>query len=478
MKSLLLSIVMLLVCLTNVFSQTCDSFNFQFQSDIASVCSEMTMTMQHDINGLSYLYVANKEAGLKIYDINNIVAPTLLSVVGTDNFDTFDVMNLTQSGNFLFLAIGNHFTNPTAGGMAIVDISNPASPTVTDYYVVPNSGSGAGIVKVEGNYAYLGAMRSGLVILDVADKYNIQFVSQFIPDINFPPVTNPNADLYNARGMVVKNSIVYLCYDAGGIRIINCTNKTVPVETGHWCNPIMYTPLNHPKAYNNCVLDDSLLYVAVDYAGIEVLNVSDTGNISMTGWWNPNGAPDANWFACRIHTNEIHLSKTCNKLFVSDGKSDMHVVDVTNPAMPDSCNIYGGMANNIGTWGLSVWKNEIFLSYICAVIPFASNWTGVKVLKYDTCSTTGISEDIRADDIRVFPNPSGGTFSISLINEHDNEIEIKVVNNLGQVVSQKLWNTVAGNNSYYFNESLAAGYYKVQLTCKSFSVTKTIVTLN
>lgn len=135
--------------------------------------------------------------------------------------------------------------------MAIVDVSNPAAAVLTDYYVVPLSGSGGGIVKVEGNYAYLGAMQSGLVILDITDKNDIQFVSEFVPDINYPPILNPNPNYYNARGMGVKNSIVYLCYDAGGIRIINCNNKLVPLETGHWCNPVMYTPLDYPKAYGH-----------------------------------------------------------------------------------------------------------------------------------------------------------------------------------------------------------------------------------
>ncbi|MCC7303290.1 MAG: T9SS type A sorting domain-containing protein [Bacteroidia bacterium] len=392
-------------------SQNCSNLNLQWISDIGGNCSQMVMTMhRHSNPGSPYLFVANKEAGLKVYDISVPVSPSLLSSVSTFNFDTLDVMNLCQDGQYLYLALGNHFTSPQAGGMAIVDVANPAVPVVTDFYVVPNSGSGAGIVKVEGNIAYLGAMESGLVLLDISNKYNIQLISQIIPPISFPPVSNPNPATFNARGMEVKNGIVYLCYDAGGIRIINCTNPATPLESGRWCNPAMYLPFNMPKAYNNCILDDTLLYVAVDYAGMEVLNVKDTSAISLVGWWNPYNAPANNWFTSPGHMNEMAWEKNCRRIFLSSGKSDLHVIDVSNPAAPDSCNYYGGVSNSIGTWGVSLYQNQLFLSYICAAVPFSSLWTGVKLLSFNSCSS-GFSEEENSS-FRVFPNPAGSQFRV------------------------------------------------------------------
>ncbi|MEZ4686431.1 MAG: hypothetical protein R3B47_10310 [Bacteroidia bacterium] len=202
----------------NASAQTCSNLNLQWQSDIPAACSTMAVTMAHDA-ALPYLYIAGKEGGLLVYEVSDIANPVFVANVPDTQFNMLDVMNLSQSGNYLYLALGNSFTNSQQGGMAIVDVSDPESPVVTDSYIVPNSGSGGGIVEVEGNYAYLGAMQSGLVILDVSDKNDIQFVSQLTPPITFPPVNNPNPELYNARGILVKNSIVYLCYDAGGIRI-------------------------------------------------------------------------------------------------------------------------------------------------------------------------------------------------------------------------------------------------------------------
>jgi len=387
-----------------VNAQNCATMNMKFEADITSNCTAMVMTMVHDKRAnMPYLYVANKEAGLKIYNITTVAAPNLSATIPISSIGNLEVMNISQSGNYLYLALGNTFTNSQQAGMAIIDITTPTTPLVKDFFIVPSSGSGAGIVKVEGNYAYLGAMKSGLVILDITDKSNIVFVSKILPDINWP-VNNPNANLYNARGMEVKNSIVYLCFDAGGIRIINCTNKSTPKETGRFANTALYQPLNLPRAYNNIVIDDTLAYVAVDYCGMEVLRIKDTSNIKLHSWWNPYNCPNNNWFSSPVHANEIYFNKSCKYAFLSTGKSDLMVVNLTNPAQPDSCNFYGGVNNNIGTWGVSSYGNQIYLSYVCSAVPFQSNFTGVKILTYTPCAN-GMNTT-KKNEFSISPNPA------------------------------------------------------------------------
>jgi hypothetical protein len=108
----------------------------------------------------------------------------------------------------------------------------------------------------------------------------------FKPSIHFPKI-NPDASeqlKINVRQIAAKNDILYVCYDAGGVRIVNATNKTTLVETGQYSNPAL---INRARAYNNLVLNDSLVYVATDYCGMEILNVKDTSQITQTSWWNP-----------------------------------------------------------------------------------------------------------------------------------------------------------------------------------------------
>lgn len=363
-------------------SQDCSKLNFTLQSQIPANCTAITMTMMHDQQGLPYLYVANKEAGLKVYDINDIKKPKLVATVSTKSFASLHVMNLTQEGNYVYLAIGNHFNNKQASGMAIVDITDPAKASFVSYWSLPSSSGGSGIVKVQGNYAYLGAMGNGLVVLDISDKKKIKFVSQFIPDINYPD-PKPKKSLFNARGMQVKDDLVYLCYDAGGLRIINTKDKAKPVEIGRYSNPVMN---GKPRAYNNIVVDDDLAYIAADYCGMEILNIKDPAKITSVGWWNPYGCPTNNWFSSPVHANEIAYNKDCKLIFLSTGKSDLDVIKVSDPANPTLCKEYGGSNNGIGTWGVSIYKDRVFLSYTCSFIPFSSNWTGVKILTYSNCN--------------------------------------------------------------------------------------------
>jgi hypothetical protein len=350
--------------------------------NVASTCSELYMTAKHDLQGKEYLYVAAKEGGLKIYDLSN--NPKLKKTVSLSQLDSLEVMNLTQSGNYLFLALGNHFgTGLQSPGMAIIDVSDPVNPIVKSIWKDPTKISGAAIVEVDGNYAYLGAMRSGLVIFDISDKTAPVVESVFVPSTTYP---DPNPDLtkFNARGMTVNEDLLYLCYDAGGLRVIDITDKQNPVEVGNYANPAMS---GKPRAYNNIVVDDTLAYVAVDYCGMEVLNIKDPANIQLVDWWNPWRCETnaLNWFVSDGHSNEIVFDKLHKLVFMATGKSDMDVVDVHDPKQLATRFEYGGVNNGIGTWGLSIYKDNIYLSYICNALswPFPSNWTGVRILKYE-----------------------------------------------------------------------------------------------
>lgn len=414
------------------------------------------MTMMHDQMGRDYLYVANKDLGLTVYDISDYGNPlgvdTLLSNV---YLDSLDVMNVEQDGNYLFLSLGSTFTNGEKGGVAIVDVTNPTNVQLTDLKITTPESNGTGIIKVEGNYAYVGAMSQGVIMYDVTDKSNITFVGQFIPDITFPSSNNPNPDLYNARGMEVRNGIVYLCYDAGGLRILDCTNPSNPVELGAYANQTLYDPFNLPRAYNNIVLEDTLAYVAIDYCGLEVLNIADPENIELVGWWNPYGCPNNNWFSSPVHTNELYYNEDCKKLFVSTGKSDMMVLDMTNPLQPDSCGYFGGVSNSIGTWGVNGYMDQIYLSYICAVIPFSSNWTGVKLLNYEPCDV-GLSEAEKMD-WEVYPNPATTHVNIDGVEEMK-DMKFNIYNVAGQLVLHGMIN----ENVLAINE-LPNGMYSLQI---------------
>ena len=327
--------MLLLLFSLKVTSQSLCNFQFEWQTRYPGFVSPLTLDA--DNTGKPYIYVASNEYGLKIYKLDGTLAATV-----DTNLLQMRAMSFTQYGNLLYIAVGSHFPGSSdPPGLAIVDVSDPLLPVVKDVWVHPTvtGSTGAGIVKVERDYAYLGGMGLGLIILNVNDPTTITFVSE-TPLSNVFPFAGPPAidpKKYNLRGMEVKNKIVYGCYDAGGIRIINCTNVNSPFETGRYANPITYVPTNQPRAYNNIVLNDTVAYVAADYCGLEVLNIKDTGNITLMDNFNPHNAPTGYWWTSPIHASEMKYNAACKKLFMSTGKSEMIAMDVSNPNAIDSC---------------------------------------------------------------------------------------------------------------------------------------------
>lgn len=398
------------------FAQCPTNLNLQKQWEIPFVFAKQAMTVEHDQNGKDYIYVAAKEQGVLIYNVSG-TTPVQSKQFAVNSLENLEPMSLSQHGNYVYVALGNTFGSTTdVPGMAIIDVSDPANAVLKDTWKFSSPGNGAGIVKVEGNYAYLGAMGKGLIILDISDKSNISFVSQFVLNNSFPNPVNPDPAKYNARGMVVRNDLVYLCYDAGGLRIIDVSNKTTPKECGHYANTAL---MNRPRAYNNIILDDSLAYVAIDYCGMEVLNIKDTANIKQIGWWNPWRCESTSntWFNSGGHTNEIAFDKECKLVFMSSGKSEINVVSVSNPSTPDSCTKYTTNGSNQGAWGLGLYQNQIYAAYIFVPlgIPFFSSWGGVKKITWTRSCTNPVVEPENVtvtERIRISPNPGSGNFNI------------------------------------------------------------------
>ncbi|MCO6501053.1 MAG: T9SS type A sorting domain-containing protein [Vicingus serpentipes] len=459
-------LVISFLCCNSIFSQ----LNIQHAVDIPMSCGALPMTMLHDQIGRDYLYVAQKSGGLTIYDISTINTPILVDSIPINSLDTLDVMSLSQKGNYLYLALGNFFNGGNQySGMAIIDVTTPSSAIITDIWKHATPGQGAGFVALEGNYAYLAAMGNGLITFDVSDKNNIVFLSQLVPSINFPD-PSPDPNKYNARGMAVKNDIVYLAYDAGGLRIINVTDKLNPAQNGQYSLPVLN---GKPRAYNNIILDDSLVYVTIDYCGLEILNVSDTTNITQVGWWNPWGCPSNNWFTSTGHTNELAYDKNCEVLFMSTGKSEMYAVDISNPAQPDSIAVFGNTTNNLGTWGVSQHNNQLFLSYICTLgIPFPGNWAGVKALTYDNNCSTGISEELEKIEIKIYPNPTSNKTTIDFEEYDLNHAYYQIINLLGEIIeTQPITKKQQLLNLSYFDQ----GVYFIKFTNHSGSQTLKLI---
>ena len=329
-------------------------------------------TIERDRTGKPYVYLACTNVGLKIYDISSPETSTLVQTIESEFLENLSVINLVQDSIFLYVTLGDIWSANEPSGMAIIDVSDPEAPVILDTYFLPGSEGGAGAVALQGDYAFLAGMNSGLIILDISNKSNIQLISQLPLLNNFPHNQIGGDQLYNARGIDVKDSIAYICHDRGALRLINISDVSAPFEMNRYAFSDL---IDHATAYNNVLIHDTLAFVAIDYYGVEILNISDPNNIHQLAWWHPSTwAPATNdigvWSNAVGHANELAFDAECSILYVAGGKSDVIALNVGDLNNVTACETFGSTSDNFGTWGLDLFDDKLYLAYICVDFPF------------------------------------------------------------------------------------------------------------
>lgn len=353
---------------------------FEHLHDIPFAVTEgLPMTMIHDAENRPFLYVAAKEAGLRVYDVK--AAPRLVRTIPIADLASMHVMSLWQSGQRIYLALGNHWGKHDSAGMAVIDVTSPATARVAGVWKDTEANGAGGAILVSGRTAYLAAMENGVIVLDVGDPSAMRVTARFVPELAFPDA-RPDRKKINARGLALQKNLLFLCYDAGGVRVIDVADSTKPAEVGRFSNPAMN---GRPRAYNNIAIHGSLAFVTADYVGLEVLEISNPRAIKLVSWWNPwNPKLEAlRWFSSPGHANEIAYDAKSKTVLMSAGRSDLVAVNVSDPAHPRQVGSIGEVEDTQATWGLAMHDDRVYLSYIRTLgVPFRADWAGVKVFRY------------------------------------------------------------------------------------------------
>src|SRR5690606_25753748 len=105
----------------------------------------------------------------------------------------------------------------------------------------------------------------------------------------------------NARGVEIVGDILYLAFDAGGVRTIDISDPAAPVQIGQYVNPAQ-PPLT-PPAYNNIIIRSGLAYVTIDYCDLEILDINAPANMEQVHWSNPWNCLGLSWYGSDGHTN-------------------------------------------------------------------------------------------------------------------------------------------------------------------------------
>ncbi len=450
-------------CCCPLLSQNQLSFDLVWEENIFP---NNPYTIVFDQLDRPYFYVANDNGGIRIYKNEPGADPTQVAQLTTDNWNDLKVMDATQQGAFLYLPLGSFFDGDMQEyGMAIVDISDPETPFMTDYWIDDQLGKGTAIVRLQDNYAFLGAMSNGLIIFDVSNPADIQEVARIVPDPDFP-VPNPGATMEpNARGMAIADDLVYLCYDAGGISVVDISNITSPEEVHRYIHSDFINLTQ--QAYNNAVLHGDLLFVAIDYCGVEVLDVSDPHSITQVSIWNPWDCEtlDNLWIDSPGHTNQLGFlpGHEGEILIVNGNDTELIALDVSNPADPQLIGSFGETGDQLRTWGLGIGEGQIAGAYYFTLLPWPSAQARVKLFEWEL--TTVVKTPVRKH-IVVSPNPVSHQLTIDLGEDISGEAVLEWWHPSGNMAWSQRVDLVNGSAWVDLAEKLLNGIYLIKVQPK------------
>lgn len=328
----------------------------------------------------SLLYAAQNEGGVAVIRTSKSNAePRLAFRISKNQLGGLDATTVLLREHTLYVALGNFFTARGKFGLAKVDVTNGAQPVVRQVWTSEFAGHGASGLAESGGYLAMGLMSDGLAVFDLSST-KLKLRTTFRLNNNFPHATPREPTVPHARGLTYADGMLYVADDAGGLRVIRNPNSKNPVEDGRYVQEAM---LDKPQAFNSVVTDRHTAYVGVDYAGIEIINVTDPSRPKSIAWWNPwkADAPEQTWFSSVGHVNQIAFDANSGTLYAAAGAVQLIALDVSTSSEARLSGQYGNTADKKGTWGLTLDGDKIYLSYVRSLIPFIGNWAGVRCLR-------------------------------------------------------------------------------------------------
>jgi hypothetical protein len=311
---------------------------------------------------ISYGFLSGNEidiAGNYLYAVNTSGAMTILNIS--------DSLNIVYAGG---LSLGGYPTDievfnnkayiskvSTDGGLQIVDVTTPSTPTSISLY----SGDYEFVSGLQ-DYVYL-TRSSKFTILDVADSSSVQYVSGF----DLPGFVND-----------VSVSGSYAFTGSNGFRVLDISDSTHPVEVGYsningslvesacnsvvlYCpysmtanntvytmdvsdpaNPVSLDSYASPVMTWDLVVRDNLAFVACWWDGVRILNFDDPNNLTLiahTMGWQSGGIPGVEWcYAQAVDVDGNYLYIVDYKPFSNEDTYGLYIIDITNPSAPTLIN--------------------------------------------------------------------------------------------------------------------------------------------
>jgi hypothetical protein len=262
-------------------------------------------------DGLAYVALASGAGGLRIVDTSDPQSPVLRGAAG-DPDAAYDV---TLAGGLAYVAFGGE-------GVAIVDGGDPDQPVIVGRIHTPGGAQG---VVVSDTVAFVADDVIGLMLFDVGDPA--------APD----PMGVDNTP-GRAVDVALSGALAYVADELAGLRIVNVADPEAP-----W----LVNTVPMPDAGYSVVVDGTAGYAYVAAgSGLQVVDISTPGGETIAGsietpGWARDVAIDGDF------------------AFVAAGVPGLRVIDISDPGNPSEVN---HVASSISTYGVSVTGDHLFVA--------------------------------------------------------------------------------------------------------------------
>ncbi|UCG31125.1 MAG: T9SS type A sorting domain-containing protein [candidate division WOR-3 bacterium] len=454
------------------------------------------------------LLIAAQSAGIELWDVSNPLAPDRLGSCMTPPHS----LGVTAFGTYAYIANGD-------SGLYIMNISDPTNPYEIGHHPA------FFVVDIDIAWPYVYLLQSdgdigGLRVINVSDPTNPQevawchipggavhmqivdtliYVASYFMDLTVISVANPlNPSIIGSCYILstglgydvdVKGDYAYLADDAGGLRVIDISNASNPVEIGYYINP------EHAWAIE--VLG-SYAYVVDNRVGLWVIEISDPANpqgvrcdtlpdyamkvaisdtfaylannhgglriIDISGLYAPAEIED---YSSPGYAYGVAVTDTL--AYVADHWSGLRIINVTDPANPFEVGSYDtpGEARNVIIMGIYAYVAD----WTCGlrIIDISNPSSCYEIGSYDT---PGSACNLAINDTIVFIADRDAGLRIINTSDPSYPVEIGVYDTPGIVLDVAVSDSYAYLTDWYYGMKIInvsdpsnpyqVGYYSPQ----------------